>query len=268
MSRSGAPLRLITIGFSHYCEKARWALDHAGLDYVEDDHVPILHFAANRAAGAKRTVPALVTPRGVLGESSDILRFADEHLPGERKLFPAEPALRAEVERLVTLFDRSLGPAVRRVAYAHMFGDRGRTRDLVTSTGPAWERRIGRLLTVPMQALMRRALGLYPGPTARSQARLDEIYVEVAALLQDGRRFLVGDRFTAADLTFAALSGPALMTPRYGYPLPLDRLTPAAADWAARTRATPAGQFALRLFTEERPPVRAQGRSDMSEKTG
>ncbi len=31
--------RLLTIPISHYCEKARWALDRAGLDYVEERHV-------------------------------------------------------------------------------------------------------------------------------------------------------------------------------------------------------------------------------------
>ena len=28
--------RLITIAFSHYCEKARWALDRAGIVFEED----------------------------------------------------------------------------------------------------------------------------------------------------------------------------------------------------------------------------------------
>ncbi|MCY1011964.1 glutathione S-transferase family protein [Nannocystis pusilla] len=268
MSRSSVPLRLITIGFSHFCEKARWALDHAGLDYVEADHVPLFHFAATRAAGARRTVPALVTPRGVLCESTDIVRFADESLPAVRKLFPEEPALRAEVEQWVARFDEVVGPAVRRVAYFHMFSDRRGSRDLLTCTGPVWERRLGRLLTAPMQSLMTRALKLYPAPTGRSQARLDAIFDEVARALDGGRRYLVGDRFTAADLTFAALCGPALMPPQYGYPMPAHALTPAFAEWSARVRAAPAGAFALRLFAEERSPVRAQGRSDMSSGTG
>ncbi|PCC70179.1 glutathione S-transferase [Nannocystis exedens] len=268
MSRSHPTLRLITIGFSHYCEKARWALDRAGLEYVEADHVPLFHFAATLPAGAKRTVPALATPRGVLCESTDIVRFADETLPAARKLFPEEPPLRAEVERLVARFDALLGPAVRRVAYWHMFTDRGKTRELLTSTGPAWERRLGRLLAVPMQAMMIRGLKLYPEPTARAQARLDEIFDEVAQTLADGRRYLVGDRFTAADLTFAALCGPALIAPQYGFPVPPQALTPATVNWASRLRSSPAGAFALRLFAEERPPVRAQGRSDVSPGTG
>ena len=52
-------LRLITMGFSHYCEKARWALDRAKLDYVEESHAPLLHLPTARRFGG-RTVPLLV----------------------------------------------------------------------------------------------------------------------------------------------------------------------------------------------------------------
>ena len=31
--------RLLTIPISHYCEKARWALERAGLAYREERHV-------------------------------------------------------------------------------------------------------------------------------------------------------------------------------------------------------------------------------------
>lgn len=260
-----APLRLLTIGFSHYCEKARWALDHAGLDYVEEDHVPMLHWAANRRVGAeKRTVPVLVAPRGVLGESSEIVRFADEALPPARRLFPEEPAARAEVEAWVELFDRSLGPATRRGMYSLLLHDTRRSRELLASTGAAWERRVVRLLFPVFRALMVQGMKVKPGPSARSIARVDEIFAQVGERLADGRRYLAAGRFTAADLTFAALAGAALVPPQYGFVFPpVEQLPAEAAAWVVRLRATPAGQFALRLYAEERPRVRAQGRSDL-----
>ena len=72
-----AVLRLITIGFSHFCEKARWALDRTALEYSEDDHVPLFHWRASFGAGGTRTVPVLVTPGRVLKDSNEILRFAE-----------------------------------------------------------------------------------------------------------------------------------------------------------------------------------------------
>ena len=62
-------LRLVTIPISHYCEKARWALERAGIKYREERHVQGIHRIAARRAGGGATVPVLVTPDGVLGDS-------------------------------------------------------------------------------------------------------------------------------------------------------------------------------------------------------
>jgi hypothetical protein len=39
MEQPQAPPRLITIGYSHFCEIARWALQHRGVDFVEESCV-------------------------------------------------------------------------------------------------------------------------------------------------------------------------------------------------------------------------------------
>ena len=49
-------LVLVTIPFSHYCEKARWALDRAGLAYEERAHLPLAHYLPARRAGGGKTV--------------------------------------------------------------------------------------------------------------------------------------------------------------------------------------------------------------------
>ena len=43
--------RLVTIPISHYCEKARWALERAGIGYREEPHVQGIHQLAARRAG-------------------------------------------------------------------------------------------------------------------------------------------------------------------------------------------------------------------------
>jgi glutathione S-transferase len=50
-----ALLRLITIPISHYCEKARWALERAGLPYREERHVQGIH---RRISAASASAPA------------------------------------------------------------------------------------------------------------------------------------------------------------------------------------------------------------------
>jgi glutathione S-transferase len=117
-------LRLVTIPISHYCEKARWALERAGLAYREEPHVQGLHRIAARLAGGGRTVPVLVTPEGALGESVEILAWVDERTPPEQRLFPADPHERRAVERVCRRLDEVLGPRGRRLMYTHMLAER------------------------------------------------------------------------------------------------------------------------------------------------
>ena len=75
----------------------------------------------------------------------------------------------------------------------------------------------------------------------------------VGERLADGRPFLVGERFSRADLSFAALAAPVLMPDQYGIPLPkLHELPAAWAEDIADLRAHPAGAFALRMFADYR----------------
>lgn len=73
------------------------------------------------------------------------------------------------------------------------------------------------------------------------------------------RAFLFGESFSAADLTFAALSAPALcvgLAEGYGawVPTPTD-CPPEVAQLREELLRTPAGQHILRMFREFRRPV-------------
>ena len=59
-------LRLITIPISHFCEKARWALELADTPYREERHLQGIHWAHVWRAGRGWTAPVLVTPKGPL----------------------------------------------------------------------------------------------------------------------------------------------------------------------------------------------------------
>ena len=132
-------LLLVTIPFSHYCEKARWALDRAGLLYEERAHLPIAHYLPARLAGGGKTVPVLKTPDRTLGDSTDILHWVDARLPEPKRLFPDDPGLQAEVIRWEGLFDDKLGPAARRWAYGHLLPDTALLRTVLQQNVPAVE---------------------------------------------------------------------------------------------------------------------------------
>lgn len=51
---------LVTFGFSHFCEKARWSLDWYGIDYSEIGWPPGLHVVLAKRCGAKASTLPLV----------------------------------------------------------------------------------------------------------------------------------------------------------------------------------------------------------------
>jgi glutathione S-transferase len=246
-------LRLITIPISHYCEKARWALERAGISYREERHVQGIHRFASRRAGGVGTVPVLVTPERVLGESEEILAWVDERTAPEHRLFPPESAARSEVERLCRRLDEELGPRGRRLMYVHMLAQRTLMLRFNNEGVPRWEDAAIRIGWPFIVRFARRELRIQPGIEVEDEAVVWRELDFVADILADGRRHLCGERFGAADLTFAALSAAVVVPPVYGVPLPQPEvLPPLTAAFVRRVREHPAGRYALSLFAARR----------------
>ncbi len=246
-------LRLVTIPISHYCEKARWALDRAGISYREEPHVQGIHRIASRRAGGRGTVPVLVTPEGAVADSAEILEWVDERSEPELRLFPRDAAERAEVRALCARFDEGLGPHGRRLIYVQMLPQRERALDFNNQGVPAWEDRALRAGWPVMAGFVRHALGIRPGVEVEDEAEVWREFDRVAELLGDGRPYLHGERFSAADLTFAALAAPVILPSEYGVTLPQpDQMDEATARIVRRARAHPAGEYAMKMVARER----------------
>jgi len=245
--------RLVTIRYSHYCEKARWALERARVDFVEEPHVPVLSWLGTLGARGNRTAPVFVADGKVLPESTDVLKWTDEHGRAPA-LFPEGDA---EVERLEDRFDRILGPTARRVAYDEVLRlPRAQLGELLGKDAPRWEQSVARSVPGLIGGMIKRGLRVVPKEVERSRVAVDVIFDEVAEILRDGRPYLTGDRFTAADLTFAALATPVVFPEHYArYAMPFESMSPAIREIVERHRATPAGRFALRMYEAHRAPA-------------
>ena len=150
---------LVTIPISHFCEKARWALERAGLDYTEKRHIQLVHWAAVKRAGGGRTAPVLRTADGPCSPSrAAILRYADEHTPPAQRLYPADAGERAEVVALERRFDTVLGPEGRRWLYDQVFSDARRYAPWNLTGVPGWERRMFPFVLAPAKRVIRRYL--------------------------------------------------------------------------------------------------------------
>jgi glutathione S-transferase len=246
-------LRLVTIPISHYCEKARWALQRAGLDYREEPHVQGIHRIYACRAGGSSTVPVLVTPDGALGESEQILEWVDGRLAPEHRLFGNESGEREQILRLSRRLDERLGPTGRRLIYVRMFDQPELMLRFNNQGVPRWEGRFIRHGLPFARRFIARALAITPGIEREDESTVWSEFDWVAEMLSDGRPYLLGERFTAADLTFAALAAPIVLPAVYGVALPpIESLDVPTAALITRGREHPAGAFALRLTDARR----------------
>jgi len=252
-------IRLYTLAMSHFCEKARWALDRTGVEYREVILMPGFHRKPMKALGGCGQVPVLRAGARVIEGSGAILDFADS-LGGAPPLSPSDPALRAEALEWESYLDREVGETVRRVLYYRLFGH---PRLLIR----AWTRGLS-FWAPPLYWLMRaravrvvsRSLDIDGASVARDEQRLQEAFERVSQHLAE-RRFLVGDSFSRADLTLAALSSPLLRPVEHPWPLPEFRSEiPAVDELVRRLSATRAGEHAVASYARRRPDT-AIGRS-------
>ena len=251
MPRASDASVLITMPHSHYAEKARWALDRLSIRYREESHGPLLHWLVTRRQGGDSD-PVWVRGGERFVNSTQILRHADASCGGDR-LYPRDPVIGRAVKALEARFDQVLGPHARRWAYCQLLPHRTLLVSLMARGVPSTESRI-LSLTLPIVIFaIRKGLRITPTSAQRSIVQVRGMFAVVDDLLADGRPYLVGDRFTAADLTFAALAA-AVLLPDPGiaaYPT-IDDLPAAMRQEVVWLRDTRAGRFALRMYAQER----------------
>ena len=242
---------LYIFNISHYCEKARWALDYFGIEH-ETRHVMVgAHRRIAKKMGAKRgSVPFLQTDDGVIAGSSAIIDWCELHNAGKRpSLSGADPeAVRAIEKRL----DDVVGVHVRRFYYSDaLINAPASVRPIFSNGLPILQRAAVTLGWSRIVQLMIKAMDLGVEQGLQSRAVVEAELDWLDGLLADGRPYLHGSQWTRADLTAAALLGP-LATPKEHH-LTEKIFVPnnvriAIEDWEQR----PALQFVSRMYSTHR----------------
>ena len=250
---SGRPA-LWHIGVSHFSEKARWALAYKGVEHDRHAPPPGSHVlvALWLTRGAQATFPVLELDGERIGDSTAIIAALERRFP-EPALYPEDPRERRAALELEAFYDEQLGPAIRRLVFHELRSERDGYGDLAARTvggalpGPL--RRIGGAYGRAFTSVRFRVAGDEAADVARGKvlAALDSLEAE----LGDGG-YLVGGRFTVADLTAAALFYP-LVQPREG-PWLLDPIPAGLAEFREPLRSRPGFIWVEEMFRRHRKP--------------
>lgn len=256
VARGTARRCLITIPVSHYCEKARWALERLGLAYREERHLQGFHYPKTYWISRNLQVPVLVDGGKVIADSTAILKYLDSYAAPSQRLYPESIAERRRVEELEDIFDETLGVESRRWFYFHSLPERRAVLRFAGQGAPRIERALAPLVFPVMRRFAVWRLRVSAHTVATGLVECRRIVRWTDSLLADGVPFLVGGRFSAADLTLACMMAPFVLPAEYGIRLPAPEELPAAMRPIVREfQDTVTGQYVLRLFREHRHRV-------------
>jgi glutathione S-transferase len=217
---SGAPV-LWHLKVSHYNEKVRWALDYKRVPHVRRAATPGRHQAIAARLTGSRTLPVLVLDGEAIGDSTRIIEALERRYP-EPPLYPADPSERRRALEIEDYLDEQLGPHTRLLAIHHMLPSADLTLGAFFPDATGVRRLAARAAFPALRARMSAVMGIDDRSVAVAHQKLRAAGERFRAELAPSG-YLVGDTFTVADLTLAALLAPVVAPEEYPYPQPQRR---------------------------------------------
>lgn len=166
--------------------------------------VPLIHDAATGVA---------------ISDSSPILRYLEDTYP-QPALFPGDPAERAAAWQWMLQLDSTLGLHARRLGYTQLILECPQALSQLFMphvAGGLFTRRGWRNLAAPfLGAMLIRRFRFNRNRHDRVYESLEAQLLGIASHLQQ-HRFLVGDSFSAADITLACLLRPLRIVPHFSH---------------------------------------------------
>jgi glutathione S-transferase len=240
---------LYQFAFSHYNEKARWALDWKRVPHRRRSLLPGPHRPVIQKLTGQAQVPVLHWGDEIVAGSASIIDDLERRFPSP-PLYPASETARREALELARWFDEEVGGPIRLAFFHEFLRDSDYAVRCFTSTvGPA-ARTAYRCVFPLIRVVMRRDMKIDAAGAERGIARTREALALVARRAgADG--YLVGDAFTVADLTAASLLSVALFPKESPVPVHEPR-SPVLAGWLEHFAREPGIAWVAGAFRKHR----------------
>jgi glutathione S-transferase len=216
MEETMTAIELYQFQGSHFNEKARWGLDLKHVPYQGTSLLPGPHMRTMKKLTGKSETPALVDGETVVSGSAAILEHLEQRFP-DPALFPEDPSENQRARNIVRHWDAEIGPAVRLVKFFHVL-----EADYVVGTfgqgQTAFARGMYRLGFPVISRVMMNKMNIN-AETAAEAREITRAAFDYVAKEPNESGYLVGDRFTVADLTCAALLMPCVPVSEWGGPV-------------------------------------------------
>jgi glutathione S-transferase len=192
--------------FSHYSEKARWALDFKGVPYTSRHLLPGFHLRTTRKLAPHSSVPILKADDVVIQDSTEIINFLERKFP-EPSLTPSDPQDARDALEWEEYLDEEIGVTLRLWFYHYALPDRARALRFLCSDAPWLQRSLFAFAFSGIRPRMAKVMNINAETAREAEQRFLLAFDRLDQALDRGP-YLVGSRFTRADLSACALLWP------------------------------------------------------------
>jgi glutathione S-transferase len=245
------PVTLLTFPPMIDGELTRFVLDQHGIAYEERPHIALVSNLIAQFRAGTIALPVLSGAGPAIAGARPIIDWSEKQCPPERRLVPADPDLAAQVEAGWKRANGELAGATAAFAYFHLLPQRDIMIVPLSRGAPGWEVLATRAFYPAFQAFIGKVLGLSEAKAAESLRLIRTVFAETDARLADGRRWLVGDRLTLADIALATAAAPLLLPVGYSAPIPpLAAMPPVLQGLIRELRGTRTGEFVQAVYRQ------------------
>jgi glutathione S-transferase len=217
MSQNERPI-LWHLKVSPYNEKARWALDYKEVPHERRAAHPGQHRVIAKELTGADTFPVLVLAGEAIGDSTRIIEEIERRYP-EPPLYPADPDARRRALEIEDFFDEEFGAHLRLLVLQHMLPSPRLLLGAFLPDLPTHRRLVASAMFPVHRRRVIAAFGIDEFSVGYAWAKLRAAGERFRAELQP-TGYLVGNTFTVADLTVAALVAPVVAPEQFPYPQP------------------------------------------------
>jgi len=207
-------MTLYQFPISHYCEKARWALDYKNIDYKVKNLLPGLHIKKARALSGRTEVPILKHDHKVINNSSEIISYVDEVFT-HKSLTSDDKAIRTESLKWERFVDSEIGPNLRVYFYNTLLKNPHVLIPIFAHNGPWYGKYVLKYIYPRLNQVMRRMMSISDKTADQASYKLEKGMDKLNKHLQQ-HDFLAGESFGRADLAAASLLAPIIQPVKYG----------------------------------------------------
>ena len=236
---------------SHFCEKARWLLDHKELNFTAQNLIPGVHRAFTQLKTGQNTLPILKDQERWIAGSTEIALYLDEQYP-EHPLLRANPQLRSEALEINDIANE-LGEYVRRWGLAHALAESDEPLEIMIGE-KGYLRKFEKFSKPIIKSLVTKSYKLDAEKVIQAKEAMELIIADLNTRLNENQgRYFVGDRLGLADISVCSMLAPLLEI--QGTPWENEGKIHVSEEYSAFKNALldqPLGQYVKRIYDTER----------------